>query len=57
MREMVKEMCLYLFDFIYLIFVVEGLEGKKVVLLMFDVYYVLLDLLKDEVVELVKLGI
>lgn len=57
MREMVKETRLHPSDFIYPIFVVEGLEGKKAVPSMPDVYHVSLDLLKDEVAELVKLGI
>ncbi|WP_336153942.1 porphobilinogen synthase [Bacillus sp. 204(2023)] len=57
MREMVKETRLHPSDFIYPIFVVEGLEGKKAVPSMPDVYHVSLDLLKGEVAELVKLGI
>lgn len=51
MREMVKETRLHPSDFIYPIFVVEGLEGKKAVPSMPDVYHVSLDLLKDEVAE------
>ncbi|MGE0912047.1 porphobilinogen synthase [Bacillus atrophaeus] len=57
MRELVKETRLYPSDFIYPIFVVEGLEGKKAVPSMPDVYHVSLDILKDEMAELVNLGI
>ncbi|KAA6454595.1 porphobilinogen synthase [Bacillus atrophaeus] len=57
MRELVKETRLHPSDFIYPIFVVEGLEGKKAVPSMPDVYHVSLDILKDEMAELVNLGI
>ncbi|MCG8396766.1 porphobilinogen synthase [Bacillus atrophaeus] len=57
MRELVKETRLHPSDFIYPIFVVEGLEGKKAVPSMPDVYHVSLDILKDEMAELVSLGI
>ncbi|MDL5142368.1 porphobilinogen synthase [Bacillus atrophaeus] len=57
MRELVKETRLHPSDFIYPIFVVEGLEGKKAVPSMPDVYHVSLDILKDEIAELVNLGI
>ncbi|MCY8910716.1 porphobilinogen synthase [Bacillus atrophaeus] len=57
MRELVKETRLHQSDFIYPIFVVEGLEGKKAVPSMPDVYHVSLDILKDEMAELVNLGI
>ncbi|WP_340639610.1 porphobilinogen synthase [Bacillus atrophaeus] len=57
MRELVKETRLHPSDFICPIFVVEGLEGKKAVPSMPDVYHVSLDILKDEMAELVNLGI
>ncbi|MCC9022306.1 porphobilinogen synthase [Bacillus nakamurai] len=57
MRELVKETRLHPSDFIYPLFVVEGLKGKKEVPSMPGVYNVSLDLLKDEMAELVSLGI
>ncbi len=57
MRDLVKETRLHPSDFIYPLFVVEGLEGKKEVPSMPGVYHVSLDLLKDEMAELISLGI
>ena len=57
MRDLVKETRLHSSDFIYPLFVVEGLEGKKEVPSMPGVYHVSLDLLKDEMAELISLGI
>ncbi|RXT14702.1 porphobilinogen synthase [Ammoniphilus sp. CFH 90114] len=57
MRSMIRETHLQASDFIYPLFIVEG-EGKKVEIpSMPGVYHFSLDLLKEEIEEIVSLGI
>lgn len=57
LRKIVRETTLHVEDFIYPLFIVEG-EGKKIeVPSMPGVYQISLDLLKDEIYEVAKLGI
>ncbi|MCK1977031.1 porphobilinogen synthase [Jeotgalicoccus huakuii] len=57
MRDMVRETTLSVNDLIYPIFVVEKLDVKKEVPSMKGVYQISLNLLKEELDEVVKLGI
>ena len=57
MRELVRETFLRTSDFIYPIFFVEGENVRKEVASMPGVYHISVDLVKEEIQELVDLGI
>lgn len=56
-RNLVREIKVNVEDLIYLLFVVEGENIKEEIKFLLDVYYLLIDMLEDEIKEISELGI